>query len=84
MIPELWSLEVANVLFMARRRGRIDEGEINDAINNLRALPIDVDHKTRDYAFSEILEYASAYELTVSRHLYGTGQMQDVASGYFG
>lgn len=65
VVPELWSLEVANVLLISRRRGRIEEGEIKDAINNLRLLPIDVDHKTHDYAFADILEIAKVYALTV-------------------
>jgi predicted nucleic acid-binding protein len=65
VVPELWSLEVANVLLISGRRGRIKDDEIKNAINNLRILPIDVDHKTHEYAFAEILQCASAYDLTI-------------------
>ncbi len=65
IVPEIWPLEVANVLLISKRHERIKNAEIKNAIINLRLLPIDVDHKTHEYAFAEILNYASKYDLTV-------------------
>lgn len=65
VVPQLWPLEVANVLLISGRRGRINDDEINHAINSLRVLPIDVDHKTHEYAFTETFEYATEHGLTV-------------------
>jgi predicted nucleic acid-binding protein len=38
VVPQLWPLEVANILLISGRRGRINDDEINHAINNLRIL----------------------------------------------
>jgi predicted nucleic acid-binding protein len=65
LVPQLWPLEVANVLLISGRRGRIKAEEIENAINNLRSLPIDVDQKTHEYAFAETFEYAAEHGLAV-------------------
>jgi predicted nucleic acid-binding protein len=65
LVPQLWSLEVANVLLISGRCGRINDDEIENAINNLRSLPIDVDQKTHEYAFAETFVYAAEHGLTV-------------------
>lgn len=65
VVPQLWPLEVANVLLISGRRGRINDDEINNAINSLRILPIDVDHKTHEYAFAETFKCAAEHGLTV-------------------
>ena len=65
VVPELWPLEVSNVLLVAQRRKRIEEDEITRAIGALRTLPIEVDFKTHEYAFGDTLEYALKFGLTI-------------------
>ena len=41
--PALWPIEVANVLLVATRRGRVDPDEWEQLYTNLEALPIEID-----------------------------------------
>lgn len=41
--PSLWSLEVANVLLLAERRGRVTESQVARFLRLLEGLPITVD-----------------------------------------
>lgn len=45
-VPEVWPLEVANVLAIAERRGRMGEADIAFSIRNLQALPVELDRDT--------------------------------------
>lgn len=40
MVPEIWRLEVVNVLVVGERRHRLTESEAREAIRVLRRLPI--------------------------------------------
>ena len=42
-VPSLWQLEVANVLLVAERRGRISEAQASRFVGLLEQLPIRVD-----------------------------------------
>ncbi|MBA2751955.1 MAG: type II toxin-antitoxin system VapC family toxin [Actinobacteria bacterium] len=42
-VPSLWQLEVANVLLVAERRGRISEAQAERFVSLLEQLPIRVD-----------------------------------------
>ena len=42
IVPALWSLEVANVLLVAERRGRIREAEVTRFVALLGQLPIEI------------------------------------------
>lgn len=48
VVPSLWQLEVANVLLVAERRGRISEAQVARFIGLLQQLPIDVDAEAAD------------------------------------
>ena len=65
LVPALWRLEVANGLQVAMRRGRIDVAYRDATIANLRDLAIDVDPETDRKAWSEILQLADRFRLTL-------------------
>ena len=64
VVPEVWPLEVANVLVVARRRGRLDALEVKRAVGALLALPIEVDPETHRQALGTILELAASQQLS--------------------
>ena len=63
-VPSLWSLEIANVLVLAERRGRISAGEIATFLDLLSALEVKVDAQTSERAFGEIFGLARSQALT--------------------
>lgn len=48
VVPAIWPLEVANVLLVAERRGRLSEAKANRFLELLSQLPIDVDSSPTD------------------------------------
>ena len=46
IVPSLWHLELANVLLMAERRGKITGAEAVARLDLISALPVSVDHAT--------------------------------------
>jgi predicted nucleic acid-binding protein len=63
--PGLWPLEVANVLWLAERRGRISLAERTQALALLDELPIEIDDQTPARAFSATSALAAGTGLTV-------------------
>lgn len=64
LVPSLWHLEVANVLLLAQRQGRISAAQITQCTTLLEQLPITVDAKTNGHGFREVLSCASTYMLS--------------------
>ncbi len=64
-VPELWHLEVANVLLMAMRRKRISPDVLDILLRRLQVLPIETAHMTRDFRMDDILALARREHLTV-------------------
>lgn len=64
IVPAIWSLEVANGLQKAMRRGRITSAERQLALGQLRHLPIEVDPQTHLHAWNATLELADSHGLT--------------------
>jgi predicted nucleic acid-binding protein len=64
LVPNLWHLEVANVLLQAEKRGRITAAQIAARLELLASLPIVTDGETGPRAFREILTLARAHTLT--------------------
>ena len=60
-VPSIWSLEVGNALMNALRRKRISDGDLDNCISTLSALPIEVD-TTADIA--GVLLIARRFSLT--------------------
>ena len=63
-VPSLWHLEVANVLYAAERRGRIERADLERRLDLLSDLPISVDDQTHFYAWRSTLGLARTQRLT--------------------
>jgi predicted nucleic acid-binding protein len=64
-VPSLWRLEVANVLEMAVRRGRVDAAFRDATLKDLGLLPIRADAETERHAWGATLRLAERHRLTV-------------------
>ncbi|MCY4211371.1 MAG: type II toxin-antitoxin system VapC family toxin [Gammaproteobacteria bacterium] len=64
MVPNLWRLEVVNVLLNAERRKDISISNVEKFIAQLENLLIQVDPLTNDQAFSKTLVLANAYNIS--------------------
>ena len=65
LVPALWRLEVANSLTMAVRRRRIDPDFRRAALADLALLDITTDRQTNSYAWTDTLNLADRFQLTV-------------------
>jgi predicted nucleic acid-binding protein len=63
-VPSHWSLELANILTMAERRGRIDPDRISRFVAMLDTIAIVVDATTHERGLSEILNLARREGIT--------------------
>jgi predicted nucleic acid-binding protein len=63
-VPELWPLEVGNILIAAERRQRISYAKIAEFLALLESLDIQVDAETASRSFREILSLAHSEKLT--------------------
>ena len=68
--PALWPIEVANVLLVATRRGRIDADEWEQLYANLEALPIEIDPVSTPRVWGKTLQLAHAHRLSVDDAMY--------------
>jgi predicted nucleic acid-binding protein len=64
LVPELWPFEVANVLALAGRRGRITHAQAARFIQLIDRLPITVEELGRDQVLSTVLTLAESSGLT--------------------
>lgn len=64
-VPGLWRLEVANVLEMRVRRGRIRDDFRDATLTDLALLPIQLDLETHDRAWSATVVLAARHRLTI-------------------
>lgn len=64
-VPALWPLEVANVLIVLVRRGKLREDERQAGLGWLRGLRLRLDHDVASVAFSRLSELAAAHQLSV-------------------
>ena len=63
-VPNLWHLELGNVLIQAERRKRITRAQISTRLELISRLPIETDNETDSRAFREILTLARTETLT--------------------
>lgn len=64
LVPELWSLEVANALLMAERRGRVTLAHSSEFIAQLGSFAIHVDEPKGLRVFEDVLKIARSHGLT--------------------
>src|SRR4051812_10299435 len=64
-VPTLWPLEVANILLVGERRGRITQAESATFVGLLEGLPIRIDDETSAHAMKASLNLARAQKLSV-------------------
>lgn len=62
LVPSLWTLEVANVLLMAKRKNRLTESKMVRFTHLLSQLPISIDENPLD--MKHILFLADTHQLT--------------------
>lgn len=63
-VPQLWTLEVGNILIGAERKKRITYANIVEFLSLIEDLDIQVDYETSDKGFREILFIAHSEKLT--------------------
>lgn len=63
LVPSLWRVEIANVLAITERRGRITRARATEFVEALAELSILVDEETSSRALGPILELARSQNL---------------------
>ena len=63
-VPQVWALEVTNVLLSRERSKRYSEAEVFGMLEILARLPLRVDIRTSGNIFTRILQVARAQGLT--------------------
>lgn len=64
VVPGIWALEVANGLLSGLRRNRITHQQLKTILANIAELPIEVDRRTHDLAWTRILSLAKRHDLS--------------------
>jgi predicted nucleic acid-binding protein len=64
-VPALWPLEVANILAISERRGRVTLAETEQFLSILESLPIRVEPVDRNIVFDRVLTLARNHKITV-------------------
>lgn len=70
VVPGLWPVEVANVLLVATRHGRIEEGMWSALVEQIGCLPLETDSETGTRALTDALRLAREHGLTVYDAVY--------------
>lgn len=65
LVPPLWAYEIANSLLQIKRRGRITTEQMSSFLDDLRALPIQVDSEGVERVFDRVSALADRCRLTV-------------------
>jgi predicted nucleic acid-binding protein len=65
IVPPLWAYEVTNALLHLKQRRRITADEMSRFLDDLRALPIEVDAEGVEQIFDRVLVLADRHRLTV-------------------
>lgn len=64
VVPHIWPLEVANVLAMARRKGRITEAKHRQFLSLLAGASIEVESRSMGEVFNDVLSLADKHRLS--------------------
>ncbi len=65
LVPPLWAYEVSNTLLHLKQRSRITANEMSRFLDDLRALPIEIDAEGVEQVFDRVLTLADRHRLTV-------------------
>ncbi len=65
LVPQHWRLEVANAFATRLRNGRLERMQANLIAEALEKLAVETDACTGDKAWTETLDLAARYDLTV-------------------
>lgn len=63
VVPAYWPFEVANLLLVGLRRGRVSEADVAEAIETLRLLPILVDRASAVHTMMATVRLAQTHSL---------------------
>jgi len=63
-VPQLWRLEIGNVLIQAERRNRLTEAKMLEFLGLLEEIHLDVDHSLDAKHHREIIRLARAHKLS--------------------
>jgi predicted nucleic acid-binding protein len=63
-VPNLWALEVSNILAVGEKRKRISAAGISYFLERLQKLPIEMGVATSAYAFTNILNLSREYKIS--------------------
>jgi predicted nucleic acid-binding protein len=58
VVPSIWYLEIANVLLVSERRGRMTQAQTQQALSLLESLDIVMDKETEKKAFNVTLDWS--------------------------
>jgi predicted nucleic acid-binding protein len=64
VMPALWPFEVVNVLSAAERRGRISATDLAEFLEQLRLLPVEIEHRPATWLAQQILPLARNYHIS--------------------
>jgi predicted nucleic acid-binding protein len=65
LVPPLWIYEITNTVLHLKQRSRITVEEMSRFLDDLRALPIEVDSEGMERVFDRVLMLADRHRLTV-------------------
>ena len=68
--PSIWSLEVANALLVAERRGRLSPAKVSRAVELLLELPISIHDVAAESVLGPVLDLARAHGLSAYDAVY--------------
>ena len=68
--PSIWSLEVANALLVAERRGRLSPAKVARAVELLLELPISIHDVAAELVLGPVLDLARAHGLSAYDAVY--------------
>lgn len=69
-IPLLWWYEIANILLMAEKKGRLSKTDIQEGMNLLLKLPLITDSSSGQYYLESLVESGRRYSLTAYDTVY--------------
>lgn len=64
-VPDLWKIELANVLSLSVKKGRMTRKRRDEVLFALQILPVSVDTETGKHVWKKTLTLADRHQLTV-------------------